>query len=311
MPRIRTLALTVGRLAILLWAWNSSPLDLKDRLFPKHLAAVDPGFLYRSGQIAPGLIERTLRDLRIDTILDLSHDRGGRDPAQVAEAETARRLGVARVRAPLGGSGRGELREYARAVATLANARRNGDRVLVHCRAGDRRTGAVIAAYYLLTRPQPEAVTAARRELDHFARSPADQSGLTDFLDQSLPLIAARLASQGIEIQPTGHLPRLRDVAAAQGGDSRDAALWMLGVCIQALLGWGLAVGLDTRRRGSPRYLAYTTWAAASALLIAGGIGLGSPAGTLGQLVGLVLGLGRAWPPPRWTWLGATAAELR
>ena len=193
-----------------LWAWNSSPINLKDRLFPKHLATVESSWLYRSGQISPALIEPTLRELDIDLILDLSHDRGERDASQLAEKEAARRLGIESVRVPLRGSGTGDLGAYARAVATLVRARQDGHRVLVHCRAGDRRTGGVLAAYQLLTRQ--DAGHLARRELDRFARRSANKSGLTDFLDESLPSIAARLAEQGIETRPLESLPRLRDL---------------------------------------------------------------------------------------------------
>src|SRR5262245_59553360 len=181
----RWIGWTAGMLALLtlfFWAWNSSPLKLKDRVFPKQLAEVYPGFLYRSGQIAPNLIEDTLRDLGIDLIVDLSGER--LDEAQLVERETARRLGIRYVAFTLSGSGTGAIDQYAGAVEAIARAQTRGERVLVHCRAGDRRTGGVIAAYQMLVRGEPYA--RARSELARFSRKPLEGSRVLVYLDESL-----------------------------------------------------------------------------------------------------------------------------
>src|SRR5262245_23792615 len=64
--RVLQTALGICGLGFFAWAWNSQPIKLVDRIFPRNLAAVYPESLYRSGQIAPHLIEGTLEDLRID-----------------------------------------------------------------------------------------------------------------------------------------------------------------------------------------------------------------------------------------------------
>lgn len=200
-------ALTLTLVAIGAWAWNSSPLNIKDRLFPKHLVEVEPGRLYRSGQIAANLIGPTLDELKIDLILDLSHDRGDHYPAQAAEKRAAAERGIERVNVPLRGSGFGSAADYAKAVGTLARAQERGQRVLVHCRAGDRRTGGVIAAYQLLI--QGRSADEARRELERFARRSPDESGLVTFLDRTLPEVSAELARQGFATTPAPQLTRI------------------------------------------------------------------------------------------------------
>jgi protein tyrosine/serine phosphatase len=177
------------------WAWNSSPIDLRDRLFPIHLSEVYPG-LYRSGQIAPNLIEGTLRDLKIGLVVDLTHDLGDSDAAQVAEREAIEQLKIERVSYPLGGSGTGAVENYVGAVSAIASAAREGRRVLVHCRAGDRRTGGVVAAYQLLVRGEtPER---AMQELTRFSRHPERNSKVLTYLNENADEIAAGLVERGV-----------------------------------------------------------------------------------------------------------------
>jgi protein tyrosine/serine phosphatase len=196
------LGLLIGAFA---WAWNSAPLDLKDRLFPKHLVEVEPGWLWRSGQIESNLIEPTLRDLGIDLVVDLTHAKG--DRAQAAELEVVDRLGIERVSFPLGGSGTGSIELYAAAVTAIARAEREGRQVLVHCRAGDRRTGGVIAVYQLLVKGEP--AERAREEVERFKRSGSTTATLESFLDESLPEIAKRLVESGVIVSVPDPLPRL------------------------------------------------------------------------------------------------------
>ena len=118
--------------------------QLARRIFPKNLAEVEGGWLYRSGQIKPNLIEGTLRDLKIDLIVDLSHDLRGRDASQNAERAAAEKLGIEVQRFPMRGTGIGSVENYVGAIAAIERGRREGKRVLLHCRAGDKRTGGVL-----------------------------------------------------------------------------------------------------------------------------------------------------------------------
>src|SRR5262249_50032764 len=92
----------------------------------------------------------TLRDLEIGVIVDLTGPRG--DEAHQVERAAAERLGVAYHNFSLNGSGTGEVHEYVGAIEVIAKAEAAGKRVLVHCRAGDRRTGGLVAAYLTIVR---------------------------------------------------------------------------------------------------------------------------------------------------------------
>jgi protein tyrosine phosphatase (PTP) superfamily phosphohydrolase (DUF442 family) len=184
------------------WAYGSAPFNVRDRFFPKNLAEVEPGWLYRSGQISPNLIEDTLRNLKIDVIVDLTPDRG--DRPQLAEKQAAQHLGIRMRRFPMDGSGIGTVESYVNAIAEIARAERSSERVLVHCRAGDRRSGSVIAVYELLVKGVPPE--RARREVERFNRDPGDQTKLKRFFAEYLDDIARGL----VDARVIDHLPEAR-----------------------------------------------------------------------------------------------------
>ena len=178
------------------WAWGSAPINLRERIFPKNLAEVEGGWLYRSGQIKPNLIENTLRDLDIDLIVDLTFDRGNADASQNAEREATAKLGIETRRFPMHGDGVGSIENYAGAINAIASAGREGKRVLVHCRAGDRRTGGVLAAYQMLV--EGKSSKDARAEMERFNRNPGAPSKLTRFLNEHLAEIGRELIARGV-----------------------------------------------------------------------------------------------------------------
>lgn len=67
-------------------------------------------------------------------VLDLTFEDDSR--SQKAEREAAGALGVRHVNIPLYGDGTGGTRDYARAVAVLADSMKQGRPILVHCSAG-------------------------------------------------------------------------------------------------------------------------------------------------------------------------------
>ncbi len=192
--RLLAAACALPLLGFFIWAWNSGPLNLRDRIFPRHLAEVYPGFLYRSGQISPGLIEPTLRELGIDVIVDLNGQRG--DEEQMTERETAQRLGIAYHNFTLSGSGTGAVDQYVGAIEVIARAETAGKRVLVHCRAGDRRTGGVVAAYQTIVRKEPWS--RAMIELARFSRKPLATSRLLPYLHENLDAMQDMLIARGV-----------------------------------------------------------------------------------------------------------------
>lgn len=193
--------------AVFCWAWGSAPINLRERIFPTNLVEVESGWLYRSGQIRPNLVEGTLRNLDIDVIVDLTEDRGNRDPRQVAETRAVEKLAIEVRRFPMSGKGIGTVDQYAAAIGAIASARREGRRVLVHCAAGDRRTGGVLAAYRLLVEGVPPAE--ATEELERFSQDRGEETTLVRFLREHLDEIAQRLVETGVIARLPDPIPTL------------------------------------------------------------------------------------------------------
>jgi protein tyrosine phosphatase (PTP) superfamily phosphohydrolase (DUF442 family) len=182
------------------WVWETTA---KDQLVPRRFVEVSPGLLYRSGEIAPRLIEDVLRENHIDLVVALLHDADR--PAAIAEREAARALGIERIVIPLRGDGTGRVDRFAKAVAAIARARQQDRTVLVHCAAGARRAGAVVATYLLLVEGAPAEV--AWRELSRFGAESLEGSTLLPFLNENLDEVAARLLEWGVIDRPPGPLP--------------------------------------------------------------------------------------------------------
>ena len=172
-------------------AWNNG---VRDGLFPKNFGVVEPGRLYRSGQISHWQVRRVLADDHIARIVCLS-GHGGHPADIAAEARAAADLGVRRDVFPLGGDGTGQVAQYVAAIADVAAAERAHQPVLVHCIAGAQRTGGVIACYQLLVehRPEPEVYAELRR----FGHDPKDNPHLLAYLNQHMGEIAAGLVADG------------------------------------------------------------------------------------------------------------------
>jgi len=197
----------VASVASFCWAWGSAPLNLRERVFPKNLAEVERGWLYRSGQIGPNLIERTLRDLHIDLIVNLTGDSVPLSDAQVAERRAVEKLGIEVHRFPMKGDGVGTIEQYAAAIGVIAGAARAGKNVLVHCAAGDRRSGGVVAMYELLVRGVTPAD--ARQELERFSTERGVETPVVRFLEEHLEEIAQRLVETGVIARLPDPIPRL------------------------------------------------------------------------------------------------------
>lgn len=172
---------------------------LRDRWIPKRWGVVEPGLVYRSGQVSRHLIEQQLRDHRIRVVVDLMGD----DPdnsEQPYERAAIARLGIELHKCPLVGDGTGDWREYVHAVEALTRARNAGQPVLVHCYAGSQRTGGTVALFRLLVRQDdPQTVL---NELPNFAWRPNRDRVLLEYLDTHLPDITRELVSRGVIPEP-------------------------------------------------------------------------------------------------------------
>lgn len=184
-------------------AWNNG---LRDRFIPKNLGVVEPGKLYRSGQISAALIKPVLQKFHIKVIVDLA--ARGAPPADVAaETSASAALGIDHELFPLSGNGTGSLDFYADAITAVAHAEAAHKPVLVHCVAGAQRTGGVIALYELLVEHRPESQVYA--QLLRYGHNPRDNPKLIPFLNQNMAAIAQKLVSRGVINKVPTPLPRI------------------------------------------------------------------------------------------------------
>ena len=183
--------------------WNRT---LRDQLFPKRFVELEKGSLYRSGQIAPRLVRDVLREHSIGLVVWLSHyDK--RKPYHRAEKEAIDELGIERLNLHLRGNGTGEVDHFVEALEAISQAKEAGVPVLVHCSAGIRRTGAVMALYELLVEGRPPAI--AYQELVRFGEKGLGDSRLVPFLNRNMAAIAAGLVRRGVIESAPDPLPVL------------------------------------------------------------------------------------------------------
>ena len=181
-------------------------LDSGRRMFiPRRWGVVEEGRIYRSGLIYRGLIEDTLREHRIATVVDLSA-LGPDDPDVAAERDAARRLGIRTLDVRgLVGDGTGDDDAYLTALTEMARAVA-GKPVLVHCAGGSERTGAAVALYRMLL----EGWDGARAwdEYRSFRRKPPNDDDLARYVNEHLGALAQRLVEAGVIERVPSPLPR-------------------------------------------------------------------------------------------------------
>lgn len=141
------------------WAWDN-------------FGTVEPGQVYRCGQLLPGQLEKLIKRYKIKTIIktnipDLSLADMGR------EREVCRRHYVRVAALIMPGDGRGEFAQYDQALALLCDQRNLP--ALITCARGTHRTGAVVAVYRVLA--QHWTVARALAEMEDYRFDPGGQWG--------------------------------------------------------------------------------------------------------------------------------------
>ncbi len=193
-PASRTLwiiGLAVAVIGGSIWVWEEV---LEDRLIPKRWGVVEAGAIYRSGQLSPTLIERTLQEHGIQLVVSLCPDEAG-NKAHDAERQAVLDLGIDRDVYPLIGDGTGDIANYAKAIAAMVQAKRQGRPVLLHCAAGAYRTGGVVAAYRMLVEGAPPADAWAEMRRYDWDR---DNPILPDYLNEHMAELAEQLVVLGV-----------------------------------------------------------------------------------------------------------------
>ena len=185
-------------------AWNNG---LRDGLFAKNFGVVEPGKLYRSGQISHWQIEPTLKKNGIKVIVALS-GHGGKQADLDAELKAADDLGIDREVFPLGGDGTGKVEEYAAAIALIDRSIKQGKPVLVHCIAGAQRTGGVIATYQMLVEHRPPAQ--AFEQMKSYGHDPSANPNLLEYLNKNMSGLARQLVTLHVIDRVPDPLPVIR-----------------------------------------------------------------------------------------------------
>ena len=180
---------------------------VKYRFIAKRWGVVEPGRIYRSGQISKWMIEKTLTRHRIAAIVDLTNPDPN-DEHQQAELAAAEKLAIEHVRLPLRGDGTGDIRNYAKAIKHLVDCKQAGTPVLVHCAAGADRTGGVIFAYRTLVEKQPPE--AACTEMRRYGWRPGEENILPDYLNSHMAELAELLVENGVLDRVPDELPKLQ-----------------------------------------------------------------------------------------------------
>jgi protein tyrosine/serine phosphatase len=180
---------------IILAAAHDKFAAVRDYFIPKRFDVVEPGRVYRSGQISANLVRGVLEKHGIRAVVDLTFDNPD-DANHQAELAAIAELGIERRLCPLNSDGTGDVRVYAEAVAAIVAAERAGKPVLVHCAAGAQRTGGVIAVYRLLV--QGRSVESAIAEMESHGYNPEISPKLVRYLQANLPAIAWQLQKRGV-----------------------------------------------------------------------------------------------------------------
>jgi protein tyrosine/serine phosphatase len=177
---------------------------IEDRVIPKRWGVVEPGKIYRSGQLSASLVRETLEEKGIKVIISLT-ERVSSDARR--EVEVARELGIERIDLPLNGDGTGLLLHYAKAIQRMVTAIEEGKAVLVHCSAGTQRAGGVVAAYRVLV--QGKEPRLAYEEMQQYDWDPDRDVAVLNYVNSNMGALAQMLVEMEVIDRVPNPLPAL------------------------------------------------------------------------------------------------------
>jgi protein-tyrosine phosphatase len=146
-PRRKRRLMIIAALALLAAAVVGPMLwSLRWEVWPKRFAEVEPGWLYRGGQVDARLIEGLVDEHQFEAVLSLTR-LSPDDPDEAAELALIERRQLDLCVIPMPGDGRGSFEQLDRAADFIAA--HQGRPIFVHCAGGEKRSGAAIVAYRL------------------------------------------------------------------------------------------------------------------------------------------------------------------
>ncbi len=177
----------LGVLGVVFWV-----VGVRPNLSPKNFGEVDPGRLYRSGQLTPEAFRRVVEQHHVKTIIDLGS--GKYEPeVERLNANVARSLGVTRYVGALEGDGTGNPNWYVWALRIASDPANQP--VLVHCGAGSERTGMLVALYKNAHTGQP--LERGYEECKQYRHDPARNPKLKGLIESEGPAILSAYRDGG------------------------------------------------------------------------------------------------------------------
>jgi protein tyrosine/serine phosphatase len=199
--------LVVGVVAFSIWLYEEVIEEywIPD-MFPTKWGCVEPNSVYRSGQLSSALVERTLKknDIRVIVALNGANPE---DPWKATEEKAAEKLGIEFKRFELKGDGTGDIENYARTIEAVVQAKQAHKPILVHCSAGELRSGGTLACYRMLVNgDDPEDVL---QEMLNYGYEPRRDKALVPFINENMGKLAGLLVEKGVIPEVPEPLPSL------------------------------------------------------------------------------------------------------
>lgn len=181
----RALLLIAGAVGLAIFAYKG----VKPDLWPKRLAEVVPGKVYRSSELSPKAMEDLVRGAHVKTIIDLGVAPDG-DPRDRRQQLAAQALGLKRYKFNLIGDATGNPNEYVAALQIALNP--DNQPVLIHCATGSQRTSCAIALLRMASEKMP--LDQAIAEAEQFDAKPK----VGEVLRQISPRVLQAVGSQAL-----------------------------------------------------------------------------------------------------------------